>query len=135
MSTFAIIVLVLLVIGVIGFVAWQVLNEARVRIESGTVGLVIARGAATERALEPGVHYIWPYRQQLVQRYPLREHDVPDDDGDSTTRPTSSTRRCTCTSATARPHRALHASASASAGRPAVDPRAGRAGGHQGRGP
>ena len=73
MSTFAVIVLVLLVVGVLGFVAWQVLNEARVRIESGTIGLVIARGAATERALEPGVHYIWPYRQQLVQRYPLRE--------------------------------------------------------------
>jgi regulator of protease activity HflC (stomatin/prohibitin superfamily) len=72
-STFAVIVLVLLVVGVLVFVAWQVLNEARVRIESGTIGLVIARGATTERALEPGVHYVWPYRQQLVQRYPLRE--------------------------------------------------------------
>ena len=73
MSTIAIVVLVLLVIPVICFVAWQILDEARVRIDSGTIGLVIARGAATERALEPGVHYIWPYRQQLVQRYPLRE--------------------------------------------------------------
>jgi regulator of protease activity HflC (stomatin/prohibitin superfamily) len=72
-STFAVIVLVLLVVGALAFVAWQVLNEARVRVESGTIGLVIARGATTERALEPGVHYIWPYRQQLVQRYPLRE--------------------------------------------------------------
>ena len=73
MSTIAIVVLVVLVIPVIGFVIWQILDEARVRIDSGTVGLVIARGAATERVLEPGVHYLRPYRQQLVQRYPLRE--------------------------------------------------------------
>ena len=54
------------------------------RIESGTIGLVIARGTATERALEPGVHYIWPYRQQLVQRYPLREMTYLTLDDDST---------------------------------------------------
>ena len=84
MSGLAITILVLLVLGVLGFVAWQVLNEARVRIESGTIGLVIARGTATERALEPGVHYIWPYRQQLVQRYPLREMTYLTLDDDST---------------------------------------------------
>jgi regulator of protease activity HflC (stomatin/prohibitin superfamily) len=84
MSTLAVVVLVVLVIPVLGFVAWQVLDEARVRIDSGTVGLVIARGAATERVLGPGVHYIWPYRQQLVQRYPLRELTYLTVDDDST---------------------------------------------------
>ena len=84
MSTIAVVVLVLLVIPVIGFVVWQILEEARVRIDSGTIGLVIVRGAATERVLEPGVHYLRPYRQQLVQRYPLRELTYLTVDDDST---------------------------------------------------
>ncbi len=68
-------VVILLVFGVplLAFVVWQFLQEARVRIDSGSVGLLIARGKATDHVLAPGVHYIWPYRQQMIQGYPLRE--------------------------------------------------------------
>jgi regulator of protease activity HflC (stomatin/prohibitin superfamily) len=80
MSTTAIVVLVLLVIPVLCFVAWQVLDEARVRIDSGSVGLVIARGAATERVLEPGVNYLWPYRQRELTYLTLDDGSMESSD-------------------------------------------------------
>ena len=55
------------------FGVFFLLAAARVRIDAGTVGLLIVRGAATSKALEPGIHYTWPYRHHMIQRYPLRE--------------------------------------------------------------
>jgi SPFH domain / Band 7 family len=72
-SAIGVVIFLVIVLPVLGFVAWQLLAEARVRIDAGSLGLVIARGAATERVLQPGVHYVLPYLHRMVQRYPLRE--------------------------------------------------------------
>jgi len=51
------------------------------------VGLVIVRGKATERVLTPGAHIVWPFRQQMIQSYPLRDltylTGLPGDSGDN----------------------------------------------------
>lgn len=78
----AFIITLVVVIPLLGFLVWQFLQEARVQIESGHVGLLITRGEAQEKALEPGVHYVWPFRRQMIQDYSLREvsYYAADDD-------------------------------------------------------
>ena len=73
MSGVAIAVLVVIALPALLFGLYQVFQEARVRVDSGTVGLLIVRGQATERVLEPGLHLVLPYRKQMIQGYPLRE--------------------------------------------------------------
>jgi len=80
-------VIILLAVGIplIAFLVWQFLTEARVQIEAGNIGLLIARGRVKDRALMPGVHYVWPFRRQMIQEYTLRETsyvagDEPADD-------------------------------------------------------
>ncbi len=72
MSAIAIVILLVVGLPILAVAVWVLLGEARVRIESGTVGLLIVRGVAS-RSLEPGVHYVFPYRHQLIQIYPLRD--------------------------------------------------------------
>lgn len=73
MSALAIVVVLVIAVPVLLFAIWEVMQAARVRIDSGTIGLLIVRGVATSRSLPPGVHWVWPYRKQLIQIYPLRE--------------------------------------------------------------
>ncbi len=73
MSGFAIIVLLAIGIPLLAFAVWQFLQEGLVRIDSGSVGLLIVRGKASSRVLTPGTHFVWPFRHQMIQGYPLRE--------------------------------------------------------------
>lgn len=52
---------------------WWLLLKTSVTIEPGTLALLLKRGAATERALEPGRHFIQPWRKAMVEVYPSRE--------------------------------------------------------------
>lgn len=73
MSGIAIAVLLLIAVPAMLFGVWQVLQASMVRVDSGTVGLLIVRGVATDRVLEPGVHFVLPFRKQMIQGYPLRD--------------------------------------------------------------
>lgn len=86
MSGTAIAVVLAVGIPLLAFGVWQLLQEALVRVDSGTVGLLIVRGKASERVLRPGVHFIWPFRQQMIQGYPLRDltYLTADDDVEAT---------------------------------------------------
>jgi regulator of protease activity HflC (stomatin/prohibitin superfamily) len=55
------------------FVVWVVLLETSFIVEPGTLALVLKRGKATERAAEPGRHFIQPWRKATIQVYPSRE--------------------------------------------------------------
>jgi regulator of protease activity HflC (stomatin/prohibitin superfamily) len=55
------------------FVVWLVLIETSIRVDPGTLVLLLKRGKATGRALEPGRHFIQPWRKVMVQVYPSRE--------------------------------------------------------------
>jgi regulator of protease activity HflC (stomatin/prohibitin superfamily) len=52
---------------------WWVLLKTSITIEPGTLALLLKRGAATERALDPGRHFIQPWRKAMVEIYPSRE--------------------------------------------------------------
>lgn len=85
MNVVGVIILLAVAVPLIAFLVWQFLTEARVQIEAGNIGLLIARGKVKDRALMPGVHYVWPFRRQMIQEYTLRElsyvaGDEPSDD-------------------------------------------------------
>jgi regulator of protease activity HflC (stomatin/prohibitin superfamily) len=73
MSGVAIVVLLVIGLPLVAFAVWQLLQEALVRIDSGSVGLLIVRGKASDKILPPGAHFVWPFRHQMIQGYPLRE--------------------------------------------------------------
>jgi regulator of protease activity HflC (stomatin/prohibitin superfamily) len=73
MPVVAVVILVVLGLPLLAFVVWQLLQEALVHVDSGSAGVLVVRGKATEKILTPGVHFVWPFRQQMIQGYPLRE--------------------------------------------------------------
>jgi regulator of protease activity HflC (stomatin/prohibitin superfamily) len=69
---------VFLISGLVGTIlallfVWWVLLKTSVTIEPGTLALLLKRGAATDRALEPGRHFMQPWRKAMVEVYPSRE--------------------------------------------------------------
>jgi regulator of protease activity HflC (stomatin/prohibitin superfamily) len=72
MST-AVLIAGLASVSILAFVVWLVLIETSIRVEPGTLALLLRRGAATSRALGPGRHFIQPWRKAMVQIYPSRE--------------------------------------------------------------
>ena len=73
MSWVAVVVLIVVGLPLLLFALWWVLQELRVEVESGSVALVLQRGVATEKTLEPGLHFVRPYAKRTMQIYPLRE--------------------------------------------------------------
>ena len=64
----------LLVLGpVLLFIVWLVLLETSVRIEPGTLGLALLRGRSTGKVMDPGRHFVRPWRKVMIQTYPSRE--------------------------------------------------------------
>ena len=67
------IVFAVVVVPLLGFLVWLMLEGSVVRIAPGEVGLVLVRGVATDRALVPGRHYVPALRQITVASYPSRD--------------------------------------------------------------
>lgn len=64
----------LLVLGpVLLFILWLVLLETSVRIDPGTLGLALVRGRSTGKVMDPGRHFVRPWRKVMIQTYPSRE--------------------------------------------------------------
>ncbi|MFM2078997.1 MAG: hypothetical protein RJA49_2887 [Actinomycetota bacterium] len=87
MNTTSTVILIVILVPLVIFAVWQFLQLALVHIESGTIGLLIVRGKATSRTLTPGTHFVLPFRQTMIQVYPLRDltyltsaHPVEDTD-------------------------------------------------------
>jgi regulator of protease activity HflC (stomatin/prohibitin superfamily) len=67
------IVFLAVAIPLLAIVAWVVFDDSFVQIEPGQLGLLIVRGKATNRALEPGPHWVPAVRRRMVQAYPSLE--------------------------------------------------------------
>ena len=52
------IVFLLVAVPVLAVVLWMLLDESIVKIEPGELGLVLVHGKATDKALDPGVHWV-----------------------------------------------------------------------------
>jgi regulator of protease activity HflC (stomatin/prohibitin superfamily) len=60
-------------IPLLALVAWVVFDDSFVQIEPGQLGLLLVRGRATDRALDPGPHWVPALRRRMVQLYPSLE--------------------------------------------------------------
>ena len=65
--------IILVVLPLLGWAVFEVVRRGLVYIDAGSAGLVLVRGRTTERVLDPGPHFIWPFRQQGIAVYPLRD--------------------------------------------------------------
>jgi regulator of protease activity HflC (stomatin/prohibitin superfamily) len=68
-----VLLIALLAVGATAFLVLWLLFKSALIVEPGTEALVLKRGAATERALDPGRHFMPPWRKTMVQVYPARE--------------------------------------------------------------
>src|SRR4051812_9653924 len=78
----ALIIFLVIVIPVIGLLAYLFLDEAFVQIDSGKLGLVIRRGKATDKSLLPGHNFVPVLRKFTVEVYPSLELAYRAGDGD-----------------------------------------------------
>ncbi len=73
MSTLAWIILLILVIPALGLLIWVILAASLIRVPSGSLGLVMTRGKATDRSLLPGGHFVFALRRVIIEEYPSVE--------------------------------------------------------------
>ena len=73
MNTVGWVIVLILVIPMIGVLVWMVLSASLVRIPSGSLGLLMVKGRATETALLPGPHFVPAIRRRMVEIYPSVE--------------------------------------------------------------
>ena len=73
MSTIAWIIVLVVLIPMIALVVWVVLAASLVRVPSGSLGLLMVKGRATDVALPPGPHFVPALRRKMVEIYPSVE--------------------------------------------------------------
>lgn len=73
MSTGTRIVLLIIVLPIVATFVWSLLRESRVRIPSGSLGLLVVRGKPTDKALLPGAHWVPSLRKRQAVQYPAVE--------------------------------------------------------------
>src|SRR5829696_1911222 len=57
----------------LGLLAWLLLEGSVLRIDPGRQGLLLVRGVATDRVLQPGVHWVPAFRRRMVVQYQALE--------------------------------------------------------------
>ena len=87
MSTVAWIIVLVVAIPTIALVVWMLVAASFVRVPSGSLGLLMVKGRATETALLPGPHFVPALRRKMVEIYPsieltYRAGGPPATDGD-----------------------------------------------------
>jgi regulator of protease activity HflC (stomatin/prohibitin superfamily) len=73
MSTLAWIILLVIVIPMVGLLAWVIISASIVRIPPGSLGLLLERGRPTDTVLTPGPHFVFTLRRRTVEEYPAVE--------------------------------------------------------------
>jgi SPFH domain / Band 7 family len=72
-STIAWIIVLVVAIPMLAVVGWIVVTASLVRVPSGSLGLLMVRGRATDTALLPGPHFVPALRRKMVEIYPSVE--------------------------------------------------------------
>jgi regulator of protease activity HflC (stomatin/prohibitin superfamily) len=87
-STIAWIIVLVVAIPMIGVLVWLVVTASLVKVPSGSLGLLMVKGRATDTALLPGPHFVPALRRKMVEIYPsveltYRAGGPPAADGDA----------------------------------------------------
>ncbi len=73
MTTAGWIIVAVLAIPVIVVLAWMLIASSVVRVPSGSLGLLMVKGRATNTALAPGPHFVPALRRRMLEMYPAVE--------------------------------------------------------------
>lgn len=73
MSTVGWIILLVVLLPAIGFLFWWIVLVSVVRIPSGSLGLLLVKGRATDTTLLPGSHFSLAVVRRMVEEYPSVE--------------------------------------------------------------
>jgi regulator of protease activity HflC (stomatin/prohibitin superfamily) len=73
MSTASWVIVVVVAVPVLAVLVWLVIGESLVRVPSGSLGLLLVKGRATETALVPGPHFVPALRRSMMELYPSVE--------------------------------------------------------------
>jgi hypothetical protein len=73
MSVVSWIIVLVIVLPMLGLLAWVILSASFVRIGAGRLGLLLVHGRATNTALPPGPHFVFALRRRMVVEYPSVE--------------------------------------------------------------
>jgi len=73
MSLGAQIVLVIIVVPLLVLLVWALVRQSIVQIPVGSLGLLVIKGRATSRVLEPGAHWVPALRKRQAVEYPSVE--------------------------------------------------------------
>jgi regulator of protease activity HflC (stomatin/prohibitin superfamily) len=64
------VIVIILIIPMLAVLAWMVISSSLVRVPSGSLGLLLVRGRATDTALTPGPHFVPALRRKMLVVYP-----------------------------------------------------------------
>lgn len=73
MSVVGWIIILVFVLPIIGLLIWLLLAASFVRVPSGSLGLVMVKGKATDTTLPPGPHFVPALRRHMIEEYPSVE--------------------------------------------------------------
>ena len=73
MGTVAWVIVLLVAIPMLGLLLWMAVGASLVRVPSGSLGLLMVKGRATDTALTPGPHFVPALRRKMVEIYPSVE--------------------------------------------------------------
>ena len=73
MSTIGWIILLILLLPALGILIFIIVTASLVRVPSGSLGLVMSKGRATDTVLLPGPHFVPALRRRMVEEYPSVE--------------------------------------------------------------
>ncbi|MET1005604.1 MAG: SPFH domain-containing protein [Propionibacteriaceae bacterium] len=67
------VIVLVVAIPMLGLLAWMAVGASLVRVPSGSLGLLMVKGRATDTALAPGPHFVPALRRKMVEIYPSVE--------------------------------------------------------------
>ena len=73
MSPLVWIILLVIVLPMVGLLAWVIISASIIRIRPGRLGLLLERGRPTDTVLTPGPHFVFTLRRRTVEEYPAVE--------------------------------------------------------------
>jgi regulator of protease activity HflC (stomatin/prohibitin superfamily) len=86
------IVFLIVIIPLLGLLAWIASSDSLINIPPGRIGLLMINGRATDKVVQPGLHWVPRLRRRLVAEYPSLELSFRAHGEDSAAEPTDTER-------------------------------------------
>src|SRR5207344_1402597 len=66
-------IFIAIVVPIVGALIYFLADDALIRVDPGKLGLLVIKGRATDKTLQPGPHFVPAFRRMTVEEYPSLE--------------------------------------------------------------